>query len=201
MTRHSSLIPIVAALLLSSTCLAGSAPSAAPPSPRALWQRIARLMHEPGSILPGSRIDQPGSRPVDAYTIDRADPASRQAILHAGGIVHLHRYPSGALLIKENFSRPGRMTGVTAMLKIPGYDASDRNWLMASYAPNGRVLAYGKVATCIGCHTLVRRQDFVYAPPPTQLLPVAFIEAFFPGQKVTAIYRKLIATHPANVVH
>ncbi len=201
MIRHSPLILIVAALLFSSTCLAGSAPSATPPSPQALWQRIAHLMHEPRSILPGSRIDQPGSRAVDAYTIDRADPASRRAILHAGGIARLHRYPPGALLIKENFSRPGRMTGVTAILKIPGYDASDRNWLMASYVPNGHVLAYGKVATCIGCHALVRRQDFVYAPPPTQLLPVAFIEAFFPGQKVTAIYRKLIATHPANVVH
>ena len=201
MIRHSPLILIVAALLFSSTCLAGSAPSATPPSPQALWQRIAHLMHEPRSILPGSRIDQPGSRAVDAYTIDRADPASRRAILHAGGIARLHRYPPGALLIKENFSRPGRMTGVTAILKIPGYDASDRNWLMASYVPNGHVLAYGKVATCIGCHALVRRQDFVYAPPPTQLLPVAFIEAFFPGQKVTAIYRKLIATHSANVVH
>lgn len=196
--RHLLLLaPATLLVLLPGASVAG----AAAPSPAVLWKRIVALEHDPRSILPGSRLYQPGSRTVDAFTIDRADRATRQAIRRAGGIVHLRRYPSGALLIKENFSRPGRATGVTAMLKLPGYDPADRNWVMAAYAPGGRVIAYGKVASCIGCHALVRKQDFVYAPPPTQLLPVAIIRAFFPGQKITALYRKLLATHPANIVH
>jgi hypothetical protein len=200
MIRRPLLLLVAGAMLLTAA-QAGAAPSAAaPPSPAQLWRRIEILMHDPHSIMPGSRPYQPGSRTIDAYTIDRADASSRRAILGAGGILRVRRYPAGSLYIKENFSSPGHETGVTAMLKLPGYDPSDRNWVMAAYTPEGRVVAYGRVASCIGCHALVRNQDFVYAPPPTQLLPVAFIQAFFPGQKITAVYRKLLADHPKNVV-
>jgi hypothetical protein len=200
MIRRPLLLLVAGAMLLTAA-QAGTAPSAAaPPSPAQLWRRIEILMHDPHSIMPGSRPYQPGSRTIDAYTIDRADASSRRAILGAGDILRVRRYPAGSLYIKENFSSPGHETGVTAMLKLPGYDPSDRNWVMAAYTPEGRVVAYGRVASCIGCHALVRNQDFVYAPPPTQLLPVAFIQAFFPGQKITAVYRKLLADHPKNVV-
>jgi hypothetical protein len=194
------LLPVPTAILLSAATVGSTPPAAAPP-PAKLWRRIEILMRDPRSIMPESRPYQPGSRTVDAYTVDRADAASRRTILRAGGILRVHRYPAGALLIKENFSRPGHETTVTAMLKLPGYDPADRNWVMAAYAPDGRVIAYGRVASCIGCHALVRGQDFVYAPPPAQLLPVAFIQAFFPGQKITAVYRKLLTEYPKNVVH
>lgn len=175
-------------------------PPVAPPSPSLLWREVLDLIRDPRTILPGSHPNQPGSRTIDAHTTDFVNATARQAILHAGSVLYLRRYPAGSLLVKENFLRDGRESGVTAMLKLPGYDPADRNWVMASYSPAGRVIAYGKVASCIGCHAIVRRQDFVYAPPPTQLLPVSIIEAFFPGQKITALYRKLIAKHPHAVV-
>jgi hypothetical protein len=86
------------------------------------------------------------------------------------------------------------------MLKLRDYDAADRNWVMAAYTPASKAIAYGKVPACIACHTLVSKQDFVFAPPPKQLLSVAIWKAFFPKQPVTPAYAQLLRWHPANLV-
>ncbi len=81
-----------------------------------------------------------------------------------GGVVRVTRYPAGSLLIKENFNTRKKLVGVTAMLKLPHYDGADRNWVMAAYSPQGKPLAFGKVGSCIQCHMVARKQDFVFAP-------------------------------------
>ncbi|WP_226857328.1 S24 family peptidase [Acidithiobacillus concretivorus] len=80
------------------------------------------------------------------------------------------------------------------------YDPVDRNWIMAAYDPTGKVLAYGKVGSCIACHVLVRHQDLVFAPPPTQLLPITTWKAFFSKQEMNPAYVALIQKNPGAVV-
>lgn len=137
---------------------------------------------------------------MDAYTVDVANPRANEAIRNAGGIAKVRRYPNGALLVKENFNGHRRATGVTTMLKLPGYDRADRNWVMAAYTPAGRVIAYGKVPARIACHTVVSKQDFVSAPPPKQLLSLAICKAFFPKQTIAPAYAQLLRWHPAAIV-
>ena len=105
-----------------------------------------------------------------------------------------------ALVVKENYDAQKKLTGVTAMLKLDGYDQADRNWVMAAYKPDGQVVAYGKVQACIACHAMVTQQDFVFAPPPAQLLPVAVWKAFFPKQQMSPQYVKLLDQHPEGIV-
>ncbi|MDA8364169.1 MAG: cytochrome P460 family protein [Gammaproteobacteria bacterium] len=169
------------------------------PSPAALWQKVQALQKSHALML-GSKAYQPGSRTVDAYTIDLANQAENDAVRKAGSIEKVRRYPNGALVVKENFNEQRKLTGVTAMLKLDGYDPADRNWVMAAYSPAGKVVAYGKVPACIACHTMVRKQDFVFAPPPDQLLPVSVWKAFFPKQDIAPVYAQLLRSHADAVV-
>ncbi len=174
---------------------------AATPAPRpiALWRKV-QVLRKTHALMLESTAYQPGSRTVDAYTVDLANSFANVAIRKAGGITKVRRYPDGALLVKENFNGHRRATGVTAMLKLPGFDPADRNWVMAAYTPAGRVIAYGKVPACIACHTIVSKQDFVFAPPPKQLLSAAIWKAFFPKQPIAPAYAQLLRWHPAAIV-
>lgn len=169
------------------------------PTPASLWQDIQALQKS-HAIMTDSHPYQLGSRVVDVYTTDLANASANHAITRAGSIEKVNRYPNGALVIKENYDAHKKLTGVTAMLKLDGYDKADRNWVMAAYKPDGQVVSYGKVQACIACHAMVTKQDFVFAPPPEQLLPAAIWKAFFPKQAMSAQYVKLLDQHPESIV-
>ncbi len=169
------------------------------PSSTALWQKIQALQ-KANTLMLESKAYQPGSRSVDAYTIDLANQAGNAAIRKTGSIEKVRRYPNGALVVKENFSEQRKLTGVTAMLKLFGYDRADRDWVMAAYSPAGKVVAYGRVPSCIACHAMVARQDFVFAPPPEQLLSISIWKAFFRNQHISPAYVRLLRSHPQAVV-
>jgi len=150
--------------------------------------------------MPESIPYQVGSRTVDPYTTDLSNAATNDSIQKAGGILKVTRYGKGSLVVKENYNLHKQLVGITAMLKVKDFDPVDRNWVMASYTPAGKVLAFGKVGTCIACHVLVRKQDMVFAPPPQQLLSVNTWKAFFPKQTLNPRYLALIKQHPHNIV-
>jgi hypothetical protein len=186
----------VAVIVLTLPALASVAQA---PSPAALWRDIQALKKN-HALMRDSKPYQLGSRTVDVYTIDWANTAANDAIRKAGSIEKVQRYPDGALLVKENYDAGKKLTGVTAMLKLNGYDPADRNWVMAAYKPDGQVVAYGRVQSCIACHAMATRQDFVFAPPPQQLLPIAVWKAFFPKQKISPLYARLLTKRPKAIV-
>lgn len=188
-------------LALFLTSIFGVASAATPaPAPDALWKDIQSLQQHDALML-DSHAFQPGSRVVDVYTTDLANTLENQAVRAAGSVAAVTRYPNGSLVVKENYDANKKLTGVTAMLKLKGYDSGDRDWVMAAYKPDGQVIAYGKVQACIACHAMVSKQDFVFAPPPEQLLPVAVWKAFFPKQAMSQQYLALLKDHPNAIVH
>jgi hypothetical protein len=191
----------LALFLIASSTLAipGLSTAAQAPTPKTLWQEIQAL-EKNNAIMVDSKPFQLGSRTVDVYTTDLANTAANDAVTRAGSIQNVKRYPNGALVVKENFDAQKKLTGVTAMLKLDNYDKADRNWVMAAYKPDGQVVSYGKVAACIACHAMVTQQDFVFAPPPAQLLPVTVWKAFFPKQAMSAQYVRLLDQHPEAIV-
>ncbi len=195
--RNLVLLGVTAVVATLTTVSLAATPA---PLPMALWKEVQAL-RKAHTLMLESTAYQPGSRTVDAYTVDLANPLANGAIRKAGGIAKVRRYPDGALVVKENFNERRKLTGVTAMLKLPGYDHADRNWVMAAYTPAGQVITYGKVPACIACHALVsKKQDFVFAPPPKQLLSVALWKAFFPKQPLAPTYAQLLRWHPDAVV-
>lgn len=158
------------------------------PGPAALFKEV-RALENGGGLLPGSHLWMHGSRMVDFYTIDRANAVAIQAA--SQGVGHVRRFPAGSLYIKENFDDHKVLKTVTAMLKVPGFDSADRDWVMAAYKPNGHVIAYGRVQSCISCHAIARKTDFTF--PPLVNLPIATVQKFFPHQAISPVYRAALA--------
>jgi hypothetical protein len=72
---------------------------------------------------------------------------------------------TGRVLVKRNYAGPGAteakvwadpaafLAAVTVMFeREPGYDAANRDWFWAKYAPTGEVMEAGRVEACIACH-------------------------------------------------
>ena len=73
-------------------------------------------------------------------------------------------YPDGAIIVKENYAPDGKQLGaITVMKKTKGFDPKNGDWFWAKYAPDGQVLAEGKVAGCIACHSRARGPDYVFS--------------------------------------
>lgn len=67
----------------------------------------------------------------------------------------------GSIIVKESYSPEKKLTGIVVMYKVKGYNPDAGDWFWAKYAPEGKVLASGKVRPCIDCHEKKKDNDFV----------------------------------------
>ncbi len=183
-------------LTCASTVLMAQATSPGSPS---LWKSVQGVVKSK-LLLPGSRRFQPGSRNADYYTIDGVNTTVFRYVRKQRSVVHCSHFPVGSVLIKENYNKQHKLVNITAMMKSPGYDAADHNWVMANYSPSGKVIAFGKIQACIDCHAIAAKTDFVFAPPPANLLSASTIHAFFPGKRITAPYQRLLKQNARSVL-
>jgi hypothetical protein len=68
----------------------------------------------------------------------------------------------GSIIVKENYMPDKKLAAVTVMYKVKGYnsEAGDLFWL--KYLPDGKIEASGKVGMCIGCHSNVKANDYLF---------------------------------------
>lgn len=66
-----------------------------------------------------------------------------------------------SIIVKENYTPEKKLSALTVMYKIKGYNPSDGDWFWAKYEPYGKVLASGKVEACIGCHAGNKANDLI----------------------------------------
>ncbi len=97
-------------------------------------------------------------------------------------------FPAGSIMVKENHvsghnvgegqqSTEGQQSGeneravqnfepnleaVTVMVKIEGYNPEAGDWFWAKYQPDGTIDEAGKLEGCIGCHSQVADNDYVF---------------------------------------
>lgn len=70
----------------------------------------------------------------------------------------------GSIIVMENYASDKKLENCTVMYKIKGYNAEAGDWFWAKYAaPDGYVVASGKVQSCIGCHSEKKANDFLFA--------------------------------------
>jgi len=67
----------------------------------------------------------------------------------------------GAIQVKENYDKKGKLRVITVMYKIKGYNPLDGDWFWARYSTKGKAKPFGKVPGCIDCHGTRARNDFV----------------------------------------
>jgi hypothetical protein len=64
----------------------------------------------------------------------------------------------------EDYTPDKNLQGCTVMYKINGYNPEAGDWFWVQYsAPNGYVVASGKVEACISCHSTRKDNDYVFS--------------------------------------
>lgn len=89
-------------------------------------------------------------------------------------------FPHGTIIIKENHVTEhmtgengdegeeqladfiGNLESITLMVKVRGYNPDVGDWFWAKYQPDGSIDAAGQADGCIGCHSQVADQDYVF---------------------------------------
>jgi hypothetical protein len=74
--------------------------------------------------------------------------------------------PNRAIIVKENYGQDKKtLMGITPMYKMDGYNPEGGDWYWAKYGPKGKVEAAGKLKGCIGCHSRVKQNDWIFTSP------------------------------------
>lgn len=71
------------------------------------------------------------------------------------------RAPPGAIIVKENMDADRKVTAITVMAKVEGYDPPNGDWFWARYDLAGKAGVSGKAAGCIACHAGMKDNDYV----------------------------------------
>lgn len=120
----------------------------------ALWAYLARTRYESWPLWPGKRRLFPGEQPHGALLITYVDSLVLQALAEDAP-----RMPPGSIIVKDNFAPDSTLQGHTVMYKVRGYDPGHHDWFWAQYAPDGAVLAAGRVKLCWQCHEVAAAYD------------------------------------------
>ena len=126
-------------------------------SAETLWKRIAEETDfKRYSYWPGHEKIQPGQAPHG--------PFHRVFINRAllDGLPSPDRHAAeGSIIVKENLNSDQKVTGLTVMAKVTGFDSEAGDWFWASYSPEGEARRAGKLEGCIQCHAGMEDNDFV----------------------------------------
>jgi len=68
----------------------------------------------------------------------------------------------GTIVVKENIGNDNKLKALTVMYKVEGFNPENGDWFWAKYIPKGKVDKSGKVTGCIGCHTSVEDNDYIF---------------------------------------
>ena len=70
--------------------------------------------------------------------------------------------PEHAIIVKENYNKDKELVAITPMYKVEGYNPDAGNWFWAKYGTDGKVMAAGKVTSCIECHKKAMQDDYLF---------------------------------------
>ena len=110
-------------------------------------------------LWPGKEKLYKGTEPHGAFlTTYVNEPAHRAASQKAG-------MPDGAIIVKENYTADKKLSAVSIMYKVRGYNPAGGDWFWGQYDPAGAVKASGKVDSCINCHQKRKDNDYIFTGP------------------------------------
>lgn len=109
------------------------------------------------AMWPGKNELYPGTQPHGAFLTTYVNGIALKAIEQQAGTL-----PDGAIVVKENFSPDKKLAAITIMVKKSGYNPAAGDYFWVKYAPDGTVLKEGAPNGCIGCHTAVAENDWLF---------------------------------------
>lgn len=148
--------------LCAGALAAGSAAWAGGPeaSGAALWKHLQAEKYTSWKMWPGKAALYPGTEPHGVLLTTYVNGAALGAIEGKKGAM-----PPGAIVVKENYMPDKTLAAVTVMYKVQGYNPAGGDWFWVKYAPGGKVDEEGKEGMCLGCHSRVADNDYLFIGP------------------------------------
>lgn len=112
------------------------------------------------ALWPGHEKFYKGQHPHGALLTTYVSEEAFKAIQGKAGVL-----PSGAFVVKENYSQEKQLGAITVMYKKSGYNPAGGDWFWLKYKPDGTIEKEGKVGGCIGCHAAVKGNDWLFTGP------------------------------------
>ncbi len=106
-------------------------------------------------LWPGMGRLRRGKEPHGAFLTTYVNPVAHRSITGKGGMAF------GSLIVTENYDSGKKLIELSVMLKIKGYNPRAGDWHWFQYAPDGKVLATGRVGVCINCHGTNKNNDYI----------------------------------------
>ncbi len=101
-----------------------------------------------------------GKHPHGAFLTTYVSSGALPAITGKAGVI-----PDRAFVVKENYTPEKKLAAVTVMYKLKGYNPSGGDWYWLKYGADGTIEKQGMVEGCIGCHTAVKDNDWLFTGP------------------------------------
>lgn len=121
-----------------------------------LYDYVVKLNPYDGwHLWPGSERYHRGSGPHGAFVTTFVNNSGYFDVRKDGKIA------DGSIIVMENYNQDRKLSSLSVMYKIQGYNPDTGNWFWAEYDPFGKVLASGKVPDCLNCHGKNRQRDYI----------------------------------------
>lgn len=146
----------LAILSLLSPLFASAQSSMPGPDARELWQYIAvHSSYTSWAFWQDHKGLQKGAAP---HT-----PQHRVFVNDTGLSSEKQPLNFGTIMVKENLDNDSRLKSLSVMYKIKGYNPVAGDWFWVRYSPEGKVERSGKMQGCIGCHSTVKDNDYLFS--------------------------------------
>lgn len=127
---------------------------------KAVIEYLNQQKYQSWQLWPGKTELYKGRHPHGAFLTTYVSSGAYQAIEAKAGSI-----PDGEFIVKENYSPEKKLAAVTVMYKQAGYNPAGGDWFWLKYKPDGTIAKEGKVGGCIGCHTGVQDNDWLFTGP------------------------------------
>lgn len=158
------LIMILGLLLIAGSALAAHhmATAALPAAEgRAVVDYVTKTSdYRQWAFWPGKGEMYEAKHPHGAFLTTYVSADALRAIeARAGGL------PSGALVVKENYTAEKQLEAISVMYKQAGFNPEEGDWFWLKFTPAGIVQKSGKVSGCIVCHAVAEENDWLFTGP------------------------------------
>ena len=110
-------------------------------------------------LWPGKGKLNPGKEPHGSFLTTYVNPAAYGSITGKKGMAF------GSLIVVENYGPDQKLADISAKIKIKGYHPQADDWYWFRYAPDGKVMAAGKVDFCLDCHRKQKENEYIMTAP------------------------------------
>lgn len=155
--HKSLLLTVLFVLTLSANLFAAELPAA---KGKEVIDYLNQSNYQSWQLWPGKTKLYEGRHPHGAFLTTYVSKGAYTAIEGKTGEI-----PNGDFIVKENYTPEKKLAAVTVMYKQAGYNPEGGDWFWLKYAPDGTVQKEGKVGGCIGCHTAVKNNDWLFLGP------------------------------------